>query len=328
MGLFYIITRIERNFAMKKNYQSDLIDKILDRIPAASKPASYIADILGIDYNAASARLKQMSSFTFGEILTLAKELNLSVDELLGKSPSGSAVFYMDEPYDFVCTFRRFTEILEKMYYAKDNSIIISVNRLLFISVYRFPALFKFTFFKQQREKGLLPDGCALADVLIPDELTSLINQCIRYRKKLNITLIYDRNFVFNTLNEINFYVDRGVIDPYEVKTMKDELKELMEYIYNYSTYGTLKNNIHYDIYFSSIDIENNVSYVTYANHTTSYIWTQPEYCIYTCNPFFCEIQKNWLESLKRFSTLISASNSQMQTKLYTRAVNQIDTLL
>lgn len=318
---------------MKQNINPDFTHKILEKIPVVIKPADYIADILHIGKDNAYRRLRGIIPFTFEEILILSKKLNLSIDELLKNNKSNQAIFNIQngecekKSDEFINMFAHFTDNQKKIFNSQENLTIISINRVISMLSYPFENLFKFSYYKWLYELGELSHDHSFSDFIMPDKLKALSAECLNHCSSMNIVFICDKNIIYNTVTEIKHFVDSGLIDSKNLRHIKDDLKALIEIIYDSSLYGILGSGAQYDVYYSSLNIENNMSYMTYDNHALSYTWIQPERYIYTTDPKLCDLQKNWLESLKKYSVLISQSNYKMQTNLYNKAIEQIENL-
>lgn len=319
---------------MKKEIELNLISRLLKKIPETIKPADYIADILNMSKNHVYRRIRGINSFSFEEILKLAKELNISADELLtGKKPE-HAICKLENNLSesnedtFIRMFRYYTHDHMNIHNAKENSVTLCINHLVSLYTYPFENLFKFSYYKWLHDFGLLPFNTPLSDLVMPQSLKDMSAQCLRYRKNINITCIYDKNIIYNFIQEIKYFIDSGLINDDEIRMIKDEIKNLIEEFYIFSIYGTDKSGNNYEIYYSSLDIENNMTYIVYDEIIHSYIWTNCENYIVTYAPTLCSLQQRWLDSLKKYSVLISKSNNKMRINLYHHSMNLVDTLL
>lgn len=317
---------------MENNAIPDLSKRILEKIPAEIKPAEYLTDILGISKESAYRRLKGTIPFTFGEALHLATKLDFSMDEIFKGNKDEHAILscYNNRLTDddgFLQMFRLHYYNQEAIYKAKQNQITISTNCILAIFTCAFENLFKFSYYKWLHRFKSMPLNFSLSDLVIPDELKILREKVIDYSGDLNVTLITDKNIFRNTIQEVKYYKDRGLINNEEIQLIKDELKDFIEGFYLFSSKKTFGDNARSEAYLCSLNIENNTSYVVFDNKISSYYWTYSDCCIHTSDPHLCALEKDWMDSLKKYSTLISNSNQKMQAELYNQLLEQLDIL-
>lgn len=318
-----------------KNYSElELTAKILEKIPSDIKVSDYIAGTLNLSKESVYRRLKGIIPFTFEEILTLSKALGFSLDEMLkgDKSKYASIIATNNQligsvENGFIDIFRYHSEIMAAVNKTDNNQITISANRILGIFTSSFDHLFKFYYYKWLHQTGNTSLNYKFSDIQIPEELNDLRKKIIRYTETQRICFITDRNILHNTIKEIRYYIDRKLIDKENVTLIKDDLKAFIEKYYTFSADNILEPEGKYEVYLSSLNIENNTSYIVYDDKKLSYFWTYSDSGVYTSDTEICMLQKNWIDSLKKYSILISNSNQKMQAELYSLFSDQLETL-
>ncbi|SBW02813.1 helix-turn-helix domain-containing protein [uncultured Dysgonomonas sp.] len=318
---------------MKNNTKSAVSHKLLRKIPSGIKPADYITNVLGLSKESVYRRLKGTIPFSFEEMLCLAANLDFSMDELFKGFGDNRSAFNLQNnklignENGFVSTLKDHCDTMESIYKAESNQIIMSTNCILAVFTWAFDNLFKFCYYKWLHQFGNTPLNFYFSDLNITEEITNLKNRAISYSTAPNIVLITDRNFLNNTIKEIKYYQERGLISYDETLVLKSELKTFVESFFRFSPYGISQRKNQYEIYLSSLNVENNTSYISYDNKFLSYYWMHSNSCVYTSDPKLCELQKDWLESLKKYSILISHSNQKMQAELYNEHLAQLEKL-
>lgn len=317
-----------------KNYSElDFINKILERIPSDIKAADYLAETLNLGKESVYRRLRGIIPFTFEEVLSLSKILGFSMDEILKGNKSEYASFnvmndrLIGAEDGFLKMYRFHREIMEEIHKSENNHMTVSSNRILAIFASPFNHLFKFFYYKWLHQFGYTSLNFKFSDVLVPDELNDLRRKVISHPGTLNMHFITDRNILYNTIKEIKYYIDRGLIDKEGIQLIKNDLRMFIETFFSFSVDNVSEEELKSEVYISSLNIEGNTSYIVYDNKVLSYCWTYSDTGIYTSDTVFCALQKDWLDSLKKYTILISNSNQKMQAELYNLFINQLETL-
>ncbi len=314
------------------NTDTGFTDKLLANIPSDSKPLVFLSEALGISRESVRQRLNGKIPFTFEDILSLSAKLNFSIDELLKDEKSGYAFFGLynkslfNEESSFLNMFKIIHKQTEENSKFKDNLLTLSANRITAYVSNPFYYLFKFYYYKWTYLFVHTSLNYKYSDVQIPEELEILRQQSLEYTAKHNVTFITDRNFMYNTIREIKYYIDRGLIEGEDILLIKNDLKNFIDYYFSFSD-DSFGNNTTYDVYISSLNIESSTSHITYDNNVLSTTWTYDDSGMYTVDPDLCKLQKHWLDSLKKYSTLISGSNQKMQAELYNLFLSQLEIL-
>lgn len=169
--------------------------------------------------------------------------------------------------------------------------------------------------------------GCKYSDIEIPDELNELQKKLSVYIDNHDVTFVTNRNFMYNIVREIKYYIDSGLIDDEDIRLIKADLKSFIYKFFSFSSTSFANDRI-YEVYISSFNIENGISHIAYDDKVLSIIWTYADSGMYTSDPALCRLQKEWLDSLKKFSISISGSNQKMQAELYNQFLNQLEMLI
>lgn len=315
---------------MNRDFDLKLGNIIREKIPKSIKPANYLTEVFGISRESAYRRLKGTIPFTLEEVMKLATLLNFSIDDFLEKKlHKKTAVINIQNDRlenveeGFIKMLNHHRENMRNIYESETNHTMMSANRVLTVFTCGLENLFKFGYYKWLHQFDKTPLNFSFSDLIVSDEINELRLECDFYSQNINLVLIIDKNIIYNTIKEINYFADRGLIETEEIKKLKKELNNYMDIIFITYPEGALK----YDIYLSSLPIGNNLSYMNYDDKTSSYYWVNSENFIYTSDPRLCQSQKDWLQSLKKYSILISQSNQKIQAELHNIALKQLNEL-
>jgi len=310
----------------------ELSNKILNRIPPHIKAPEYLAEALSLSKESVYRRLKGLIPFTFEEIILLSGKLDFSLDELLKGDKNEQVIFNLQnnkliEAHDsFLKIFRHYSRNIEEIDKSKYNHIIITANRIMAIFTCPYINLFRFFYYKWQHQFEHTPLNYKFSEVQIPEELEELRKRALKNTNIQSLTFITDRNILYNTIKEIKYYMDRHLIEQDEIKLLKKELGVFIKGFYTPSKEEPFREN-GLDIYMSPMNIDENTSYVVCDDKVYVELWTYSDTGIYTSDPELCVLQKDWMDSLKNYSILISNSNQKMQAELNDLFTSQLEIL-
>ena len=315
---------------MDNKLKQILIKRILDNIPSHFKPIDFLMDILDLSRESVYRRLKGSIDFTFSESIKLGQELNFSLDELYTEYDLQLASFEYQK--NRISSPEKYSiEILEnyeKMMYeleSADGYIVNTLNRLLWLFLLPHSHLTKFVFYKWIHQFDTLPLDFAYNELILNPRIIELCKNIISYDYKLENIMIIDKNIFLKTVQEIKYYRDRGLILPHEISLIKNDIQDLLESTQQILQTGITDLGNPCTIYLSSINIDTNSLYMRTNNKEIVYYYIFSDSNIQTSNPNICKMHSNWLDSLKKYSTLISASNQKMQAEFINQQFKFLD---
>lgn len=141
-------------------------------------------------------------------------------------------------------------------------------------------------------------------------------------------TGIFDYNIIISTINVIRFYYRRNLIEYDELLEMKNELHSLIDYLESISYTGKVSETINVFLYLSYLQIESNLALLKSNRGMKVYLLTSGKNPIATDNVEICKDQKIWIESLLKFSSLVSHSNEIMRVRLFQEQRQNLERLL
>ena len=119
---------------------------------------------------------------------------------------------------------------------------------------------------------------------------------------------IWDTNIFHSFVNEIKYFASLNLITPEDVRHLKEELHQLLSLIEHLSSKGEFSNGRKVYFYLSNINFEDTYSYIEKANYRISLLRVYSINSMDSQSPHICQMQRDWILSLKRHSTLISES--------------------
>lgn len=278
-----------------------------------------LIDILPIGKDAIYRRLRNEVAFSFEEIVRITHKLNLSIDNIIRSDKMDSAIFNISlnsslttvENYCNILNY--YTKVFEEM-----NTDTQAEARLAFNTLpdgfFSYKNLTKFRVFRWMHlssnyETSRTYEECEYQEDVY--ELHKVFSKETRSVPKS--LLILDRNAFKSFIKEIKYFRRLYLISEDTFINIKADLMQLLEE-FEYAScngfFNDTKSKI--DIYISDISIEACYMYFRYFNKESCNIRLYSNNGITSYDSGICKHHKDWIESLKRQSTLISRC-SEMQ---------------
>lgn len=301
-----------------------LADKIFEKVPLEVNPIEYLMETLDLSRKSVYRRRKGELPFTFEEVAILSKELNFSFDELVAKSNESQAIFnhHADHLFDPKETFKRmlekYLEFYKKAISAKSFYGVFTVNRILPVFALDSKHLFRFFYYMWLHQGHSAPLNFRYSDMVFPPEIADLSRKVWEYMRYVpKTTVIADVMIFKNIFKEFEYYYKRELLSKEDFMSLRDELLSYIKEIEAVATVGTNEYGAQYSIYLSKLDIESNSCYFRIDEDIESSFWVFGISPLYTNNSSVFTSHKKWLDSLKKYSTLITQSNELLQSEFF-----------
>jgi len=303
-----------------------IIQRLISSLPANIKLVDYLMDKLSICRESAYRRVRGDMPFTFDQIEQLSIELGFSMDEIafldnkniLFKQYAGESLSPKDS---FIFMLEKYYGTLIKQSQSSHSYIIITMNRLLEIMVVTFPHLFRFLYYKWEHQISNVPLNYYLSETIVPPEVVSLCDKLSPHIQNVkNVTHIIDPQVFQNTLSEINYYYKRNLITKEELTAIQGDLVLMLDYAEDDArSIGCGHGMSNHDYYLSAIPVQTNSLYSSWDSYSESCFFVYPGYPLYTMDKYGCALHNKWIDSIKKYATMISNSNEALQAELYVK---------
>lgn len=300
------------------------IAEIREKFPKKSLMSSALADILMIEKEAVYRRLRREVPFSFAEVVRICQVLGISFDNILGITSEKSRPFrlvmleyYEPKEIDYVL-MDRYVTLLEHISGESYSEINYSGNCLPAILWQQYRKIHDFHIFswKYRSDEGdrIVPyEKVKMSDRIW--ELALRVSNAVRNFR--NASFILDRSLFLTLADEISFFESLNLITAEEKQELKEEILQFindMETLAAGGVWGESDNPV--NIYISNVYFDAN--YVCFESNSTymSMINAFTLNSVASLDPNTYVAMKNWLQSSKRVSTLISQSG-EMQRVLF-----------
>ena len=320
---------------MKKDFLfKNLVEALNDRIPQRGKLAEELTELLNIEKEAVYRRLRGSVPFSFQEVYKIAIHLGFSLDSIAeGISPltrqmTALAIEFLDpqeKDYkkmdDFKMNMRRLKEDPDSETGAI-GSMIPSSFYVGYENIYRF-YLFKWShqFWNSQKIK-------TYAETKISERLKHFNQEFVgNIQKSPKSVYIIDRQFIGYFVNDVKFFFDIRQIAEDDVLLLKEDLHLLINDMERFVLNGCFDTGGKVEFFLSNVHFEANYYYIDSTNCKLTIIRSFAFNDFYSFDEVVFQDMKNWLNFLKRTSTLISEGNIAERIQFFEQQRKLIDSM-
>ncbi|MDR1876689.1 MAG: hypothetical protein LBQ84_03600 [Flavobacteriaceae bacterium] len=301
----------------------NLLQAIENKIPKENNIANILMDILLIGKEAVYRRLRGEVFFTLQEAVTIAKKLNISLDNTLGSLSDKGIPFQLrflehfdsKEP-DFIL-LEQLIHILQTAKDDPDSEIGISQNIFPYAFYPEYEYLTRFYLLKWYYYKGasFTKPFCEIKPSKKLLELQNGILTGLRNIKK--IYYIWDYMIFHYLINDIKYFTNTCLISKDELSLLKSDLLRFLNDWEDIATRGffTPGNKIYF--YISDINFQSTYAYIKANDHRISLL--RAFFLNYVTSfdlKIFSKVQR-WIQSLQKTSTLISETGETERTRFF-----------
>lgn len=301
-----------------------IADKIFEKIPPDVKAVDYLMGLLDLSRESVYRRKRGELPFAFREIAVLAEELDFSVDDLLVDDVNTYAVFshktdmLFDPRETFLMMLEKYYELYKRAFVAKSFDASFTINRMLLTFLLDSDYLFRFLYFMWIHQGYNVPPNFRYSDAELPPEMVSLPRKVWEYaRYASNTTIIADERMFKNMFQDIEYYYKKKLLTKEEFVLLKEELLSYIRRLETIVLSGMNRFGAKYNIYLSRLNIESNSCCVQIDGEVESFFGVFGSGPLYTQNSTVFMNHRRWIDSLKKYSILISQSNELLQGEFF-----------
>jgi hypothetical protein len=307
---------------MKEELNLELIAAVSACLAKGERKVNRISDILDMGKESVYRRLRGEVFFTFNEAAKIAKALNISLDDMIGLRNIRRAVFdlslmKMDNLFDkYYEVLDGYVEVYKVLKRDPASKVKLAFNSLPHMFVTPYPMLAKFQIFRWINQIRLHQNLTPLSQLEMPEhvlKMQQLFKDEMCNASSTNYLL--DENIFASFVRQVIYFAKLKLITPDEVAVIKEELLALLDDMELLSIRGTFPNGNEVLIYLSDFEFKQSVAYFECKEVTVCDLRLYTMNRVRSCNTKLCKIQNEWIESLKRYATLITQSGEIQRTE-------------
>jgi len=311
---------------MKGDLNNRFLSLIKEYLPESKDLTHHLIHRLGLSKEAAYRRSQGTVPFSIDEIIHLAGDFGFSVDEVIGHDLkhipySLDKNMLTEAEKRYMEIFRFFTKNFEQMFGSKHKQTLILTNQFSEFLNLRSEPMFRFFYYKYMHQANQITQGSPLSELQIPPQIVNAYQEYVLNHKEYsghhNIVMIIDKNYFSAVMERVAYFYKRKLITPEEFTIIRDELLEYVEWSRTIAQRGKDPYGLKHSIFLSSLNIDSNFTHFEYDNSVCSLYWAYPINPIIVYDKKTCNLHKKWIESYKKYSSLISESNEMEQSNFF-----------
>lgn len=300
---------------MKENVNKELISAMESHVQGTSSMVNTVSEILDMGKESVYRRFRGEVLFTFDEVAKLTRRLNISVDDLVGLKNVRRAVFNLESlpsklplPTDYLALVRDYVQVIQNLGKHASGSMSVAYSTIPFHFMLPYKFLMRFSMLRwMNQQNGPVP--LAFSEIELPPEFEVLQQQFAAAKELVPYAqFLLDGNVFSSFLREMHYFAKSKLLAPEDFSRIRKELLSVLDDLEILAGRGTTEAGNEVLIYISQVDFKASYSYFEYNGHALCSLRLYGVNRICSVNPEICRIQQNWIDSLKRYSTLISQS--------------------
>ncbi|MCD8194498.1 MAG: hypothetical protein LUD74_08150 [Tannerellaceae bacterium] len=319
---------------MKDTLNNELIKAMRERLPEEVNLANQIMDIISIGKEAVYRRLRGEVPFTFYEVSLIAQQLGLSLDLIVGANTPGSTIcrlnlLHSPDPLEnYVVLLNRYINGLNYVKDEPEGILHLATNVIPFIFYAPYRNITKFRVCRWIHQTNGMKPVVPMGEFVYPDKVVELHTRIVNLVRTIPaIYTIWDTHIFKSLVNEIKYFSGLNVLSEADRIALKNELLQLLDELETVAAKGAFSNGQKVFIYLSNINFESSYGLLEKKNYQVSLYNLYAIHMMDSQHPDICRVQKEWIVSLRRYSTLISQSGEIQRMIFFNEQREIINTL-
>jgi len=323
-GEFHNLTHTTKVLVFMVN--TDFNNKLINAIAAVSGSKSdqidHLMEITSMSKEAAYRRMRGEVAFSFSEACLICRSLNISLDDIAATGNEKLAFELRMDPDDLVdYNFQKLYEHEDSFNFFLDTAteVMTTWNVIPYSLLMPYDHLSKFYIFKWRYQTQKHSRNVEYSNLVLPEDIEKLMKELGNMTfRKAEQTIIYERNIFKSFIRELRHYYLLGLISDKDLSLIKEEFLHLLKKLEDRAMRGTDNMSNHILVYLSDIDFEHNYTYVKGDTFELAYIDNiYLMNTLFSSNPKITKMHKYFIESLRKYSTLISISGEKERREFF-----------
>jgi len=278
--------------------------------------AVQVSEILNISEDAAYRRIRGEKELSFTELEKICLHFNIPLDKLIN-TPARYRIlpyhFYNQNYFDmedmdlrmsgdYVTAIKAATKDKYSEYGFATNTMTLHTRTL-------YPPLFKFFILKWMYQYKGPNEVTPYSKIHLPAELIKHHQQYSQYVRDIKYTyIIYQESLMQSIVQDVSYFRDIKLLNNDEVALIKENLLLALARIETLAKNGVFDTGNKIDLYISGLFLDTSYSYLCSDNITISMMDAFTVGAASSVDRNNVEMMKNWVNSLKRNSTILTGS--------------------
>lgn len=320
---------------MNQKISENLVSAIKDALPDKTNVAIYLMDLLSLGKEAVYRRLRGTVSFDIEESALISRDLNISLDRIIGMKSKDRAIFNLNliQRSDMLGDYCRFIDNYIQAFCrlkSYPDSKCYSAYNVIPLSFYtQYDLISKFYWYKWLYQLGGIENTIQFSELTFPQRVLDIHKSFVEEGRCINSSsFILARNIFTALARDVDFFSRLNLLTKEEVYQIKIELIDLLSNLESIAAAGIWDGDKEVLFYLSNMNFESSYTYLECHDFELSILRMFSFGSIHTFKDQLCEVHKDWLNSLMRSSTLISRSGDVHRAEYFNEQKELINTIL
>jgi len=312
----------------------NLIEAVREKLPKGVNLANVLMDTLYIGKEAVYRRLRGEVPFTFTEASIISNSLGVSLDGVSGANSSRNALFglnIIDHRHPIETYFSKIENSTRIFKAIKDNPTVewhAASNIIPQVFYLAYDNLARFLLYKWMYQHEKINSIKYFSELKLNEKLREIQRECVKVSREVaSSSFIWDNGIFHSLVNDIKYFVDIHLINKDEVEILKEEILDLINGLEELAGKGYHRPGKSVRIYVSNINFEASYSYLEADDFKLSMIRLYSINEITTVDSEVFEHQKEWIHSLRKYSTVISVSGETQRIQFFEKQRQFVNSL-
>ncbi|MDR2476123.1 MAG: hypothetical protein LBD45_09745 [Bacteroidales bacterium] len=299
------------------------IATLQEKVPAKKTLVNLLSSMLVLDKEAIYRRLRGIVPFTFADIMTVSKELNISLDSITGATSVRSFPFEM-RMFDCIFMENNYEPLQNYLEYLKsllpspisEASFASSFLPLHFLMTYH--QIHRLLVLKWSYQFNSLQKLKSFSETILSERHILLCRKIRAIFYNVEYTcFIWNELTILYLINDIKYFYSIRIINMEEVNLIKQDLLLFIADLEKMANTGMFHTGKRVDIYVSNLNFETSYSYFISGNTKLTFVRSTTFDDAFSSNHDVFNFIYSWIHSLKRTSVLISVCNTMQRIEFF-----------
>ena len=293
-----------------------LLGALEKKVPDKSKLVDILIETLFMEKGAVYRRLRGEVPFSFFEVVNIAEKLEVSLNSLVYAGSERINRFelnFIEYANMNEVDYKHWEDYISFISASKNDpqSCLAESSNFLPFSIYaKYDFISKYFLFKCQYLLHGLESRVSFGNFVVPERLQKIHQTYfIESKKFAKTTYIWNKMIFLFLVTDIQFFTDINLISGNDRQLIKDDLFALLDYIEDITLTGYFEETQKpVSFYISDVNIDADYCCLQLNNRYLSLVRTFILNTVGSTEKSSFKKMENWIESLKKSSTLITQS--------------------
>ncbi len=315
---------------MDTNFQLSIINRITKQLPANTKVAEHIAEILGISPASAYRKIKAESPLNLDEIKKLCHHYLISLDEAMYNNPSEVVIFRKNEEVVSLETLEAYFHTtlsqLKGLRNIPEATLYYAARDLPLFFFFRFPHLGAFKIFVWLKDAGnnLLGKNEIFDFDKIPKSILDLGYQINQAYYDLPTSEIWTPRTMANIFEQIQYFYRSGILRQEDAKLVLQDVAKVVDEREIRALENEKKDNLKCELYACDFLMMANGALAKLGERRMAWVAFSGINFVNTTNPNFCADYERAFKQHANLGVLISGSAEKQRSEFFRKLREQI----